>query len=127
MVPLRLDVTDSAQVAAAATAAPDVTLLVNSAGYAAFQGAIAAPDISAARREMAVNYFGPLVLTRTFKPALAAPGGGAVVNMLSMAALVSLPITGTYSASEAAFLSVMRSIRIPVANGSADAVYPYWI
>jgi NAD(P)-dependent dehydrogenase (short-subunit alcohol dehydrogenase family) len=59
------------QVAAAATAAPDVTLLVNNAGYAAFQGAIAAPDLSAARREMDVNYFGPLALTRTFKPALA--------------------------------------------------------
>jgi NAD(P)-dependent dehydrogenase (short-subunit alcohol dehydrogenase family) len=104
LVPLRLDVTDAAQVAAAATAAPDVTLLVNNAGYAAFQGAIAAPDISAARREMDVNYFGPLALTRAFKPALAASGGGAVVNMLSMAALVSLPVTGTYSASKAAFL-----------------------
>jgi short-subunit dehydrogenase len=51
---------------------------------------------------MDVNYFGPLALTRTFKPALAASGGGAVVNMLSMAALVSLPVTGTYSASKAA-------------------------
>ena len=115
LVPLRLDVTDSTQVAAAATAAPDVTLLVNNAGYAAFQGAIAAPDISAARREMDVNYFGPLALTRTFKPALAAAGGGAVVNMLSMAALVSLPVTGTYSASKAAFLSVTWSIRAELA------------
>jgi NAD(P)-dependent dehydrogenase (short-subunit alcohol dehydrogenase family) len=115
LVPLKLDVTDSAEVAAAATAAPDVTLLVNNAGYAAFQGAIAAPDISAARREMDVNYFGPLALTRTFKPALAASGGGAVVNMLSMAALVSLPVTGTYSASKAAFLSVTRSIRAELA------------
>jgi NAD(P)-dependent dehydrogenase (short-subunit alcohol dehydrogenase family) len=44
LVPLRLDVTDSAEVAAAATAAPDVTLLVNNAGYVAFQGAIAAPQ-----------------------------------------------------------------------------------
>lgn len=115
LVPLRLDVTDSAQVAAAVAAAPDVTLLVNNAGYTAFQGAIAAPDISAARREMDVNYFGPLVLTRTFKPALAAAGGGAVVNMLSMAALDSLPVTGTYSASKAAFLSVTRSIRAELA------------
>lgn len=98
LVPLKLDVTDPAQIAAAALAAPDVTLLVNNAGYAAFQGAIAAPDMSAARREMDVNYFGPLALTRAFKPALA---GGAVVNMLSMAALVSLPVTGTYSASKA--------------------------
>jgi NAD(P)-dependent dehydrogenase (short-subunit alcohol dehydrogenase family) len=113
LVPLRLDVTDSAQVAAAA--ASDVSLLVNNAGYMAFQGAIAAPDISAARREMDVNYFGPLALTRAFKPVLAASGGGAVINMLSMAALVSLPVTGTYSASKAAFLSVTRSIRAELA------------
>jgi Flp pilus assembly protein TadG len=39
---LRLDVTDAAQVAAAATAAPDVTVLIDNAGYAVFQGAIAA-------------------------------------------------------------------------------------
>src|ERR1700694_2022462 len=105
LVPLRLDVTDAAQVAAAATAAPDITLLVNNAGYAAFQGAIAGPDISAPRREMDVNYFGPLALTRAFKPVLSASGGGAIVNMLSMAALVSLPVTGTYSASKVSALS----------------------
>ncbi len=115
LVPLALDVTDPDQLHKAAVAASDVTLLINNAGYAAFQGAIAAPDISAARREMDVNYFGPLALTRTFKPALAAAGGGAVVNMLSMAALVSLPVTGTYSASKAALLSVTRSIRAELA------------
>ena len=115
LVPLRLDVTDTGQIAAAATAAPDVSLLVNNAGYMAFQGAMAAPDITAARREMDVNYFGPLALTRVFRPALAAARGGAVVNMLSMAALVSLPVVGTYSASKAAFLSVTRSIRAEMA------------
>jgi short-subunit dehydrogenase len=115
LVPLSLDVTNSAQIAAAVATAPDVTLLVNNAGYMAFQGAIAAPDINAARREMDVNYFGPLALTRAYRPVLAAAGGGAIVNMLSMAALVSLPVTGTYSASKAAFLSVTRSIRAELA------------
>jgi short-subunit dehydrogenase len=38
-----------------------------------------------------------------------------VINMLSMAALVSLPVTGTYSASKAAFFSVTRSIRAELA------------
>jgi short-subunit dehydrogenase len=71
-MPLRLDVTDSAQVA---TAGSDVTLLINNAGYAAFEGAIAAPDLSKARQEMEVNYFGPLVVTRAFGPVLAASGG----------------------------------------------------
>lgn len=120
LIPMALDVTDAAMVARAVVEALDVTLLVNNAGYASFQGAIAAHDMSAARREMDVNYFGPLALTRAFRPILAAGGGGAVVNMLSMAALVSLPVTGTYSASKAAFLSVTRSMRAELlAQGTA--------
>jgi short-subunit dehydrogenase len=115
LVPLTLDVTDMDQVAHAAAVASDVTLLINNAGYAAFQGAIAAPNLADARREMEVNYFGPLALSRAFAPVLAASGGGAMLNMLSMAALVSLPVTGTYSASKAAFLSVTRSIRAELA------------
>jgi NAD(P)-dependent dehydrogenase (short-subunit alcohol dehydrogenase family) len=116
LVPLRLDVTDSAQVTAAATAVPDVTLLINNAGYAAFEGAIAAADLSKARQEMEVNYFGPLVVTRAFGPVLAGSGGGAVVNMLSMLALVSLPLAASYSASKAAALSLTRSIRAEFAT-----------
>ena len=122
LVPLLLDVTDADQVARAALAAPDVTLLINNAGYAAFQGAIAAHDMGDARREMEVNYFGPLALSRAFGPILAAAGGGAVVNMLSMAALVSLPVTGTYSASKAAFLSLTRSIRAEFAAQGTQVV-----
>ena len=122
LVPLLLDVTDAAQIERATKAAPDVTLLINNAGYAAFQGAMSAPDMTDARREMEVNYFAPLALSRAFRPALAAAGGGAIVNMLSMAALVSLPVTGTYSASKAAFLSVTRSIRAELAAQGTQVV-----
>lgn len=115
VVPLVLDVTNPDQIARAAHTAQDVSLLINNAGYAAFEGAIAAEDLNAARREMDINYFGPLALSRTFQPVLADNGGGAIVNMLSMAALVSLPVTGTYSASKAALLSVTRSIRAELA------------
>ena len=111
LVPLTLDVTDPAQIDAAVIAAPDVTILINNAGYAAFEGAISAHDLSKARNEMEVNYFGPLSLTRAFKRTLAEGGGGTIVNMLSMVALVSLPLAATYSASKAAFLSLTRSIR----------------
>ncbi len=111
LVPLALDVTDGDQVAAAATIATDVTLLINNAGYASFEGAIAAPGLDPARREMEVNYFGTLAMTRAFAPHLAEVGGGAVLNMLSMLALVSLPRAATYAASKAATLSITRSIR----------------
>jgi short-subunit dehydrogenase len=111
LVPLPLDVTDPDQVTAAAGVAGDVTLLINNAGYAAFEGAISAPDLDPARQEMEVNYFGTLAMTRAFAPLLAKSGGGAVLNMLSMLALVSLPRAATYAASKAAALSLTRSIR----------------
>ncbi|SAL72830.1 short chain dehydrogenase [Caballeronia terrestris] len=111
LVPLPLDVTDPDQVAAAAAIASDVTLLINNAGYAAFEGAISAHSIDDARREMDVNYFGTLALTRAFAPILASKGGGALINMLSMLSLVSLPVAATYSASKAAGLSLTRSVR----------------
>jgi short-subunit dehydrogenase len=111
LVPLPLDVTDPDQVAAAASVANDVTFLINNAGFAAFKGAIAASDMDDGRREMEVNYFGTLAMTRAFAPLLASAGGGTVLNMLSMLSLVSLPMAATYSASKAAGLSLTRSLR----------------
>jgi short-subunit dehydrogenase len=111
LVPLTLEVTNGDQIAAAASIAQDVTLLINNAGISAFEGAISAPDMEAARREMEVNYFGTLAMTRTFAPTLAASGGGTVLNMLSMLSLVSLPRAATYAASKAAVLSLTRSMR----------------
>ncbi len=112
---LALDVANEAQVLSAAEAASDVTLLINNAGVAGFHGAISAPDLTTARREMEVNYFAPLSLIRAFAPRLAASGGGAIVNLLSFLSLVTLPRAGTYSASKAAALAMTRSARAELA------------
>src|SRR4051812_35512549 len=121
LVTLPLDVTDPDQVAAAASVANDVSLLINNAGFAAFEGAISATNDEDARREMEVNYFGPLAMTRAFAPVLA-KSGGAVVNMLSMLALVSLPMAATYSASKAAGLSLTRSLRAELGSQGTQVV-----
>ncbi|MBN8815252.1 MAG: SDR family NAD(P)-dependent oxidoreductase [Sphingomonas sp.] len=86
LVSLPLDVTDPDQVAAAAGVPTDVTLLVNNAGYAAFEGAIAATEVEDARREMEVKYFGTLAMTRAFTPILANNGGGAALTTLGLVA-----------------------------------------
>ena len=99
-----------------------MTLLVNNAGYMAFEGAISASDMNFARQEMEVNYFGPLALTRAFAPVLGASRESAVLNMLSMASLVSLPVTGTYSASKAAVLSLTKSIRAELAAQGTSVI-----
>jgi NAD(P)-dependent dehydrogenase (short-subunit alcohol dehydrogenase family) len=72
------------QVARVAAECADVSLLVNNAGVMRASTFTSAPDMDAARLEMETNYFGTLRMCRTFAPVLAAAGGGAIVNMLSI-------------------------------------------
>lgn len=59
---------------------------------------------------MEMNYFGTLEMCRAFAPILGANGGGAIVNMQSIIALVNFPKNGGYSASRAASLSMTQGI-----------------
>ncbi len=111
VVVIKLDVTDVASVEAAAKLAPDVNLLINNAGFSGDSGALASADVSNAKQEMDVNYFGPLNVSRGFASVLKDNNGGALVNVLSFLSLVALPLMGTYSASKAAALSLTHSLR----------------
>ena len=124
VVALRLDVTDLDQIRAAGEAASDVELVFNNAGVALARGI--ADSIDQARREMEVNYFGPLQLLQRLAPTLARNGGGAVVNIGSAAGLTNLPFVPTYSASKAALHSLTQAARVLLqAQGtSVFGVYP---
>jgi len=111
LVPLKLDVTDAAEIAAAAAQCPDVTLLVNNAGVNFNKLLFSGPDADHARVEMETNYFGTLAMCRAFAPVLAANGGGAIVNMLSILAHMNLPEMGSLCASKAAELSLTQALR----------------
>lgn len=110
VVPIRLDLTDAGQIAAAARAATGVRLLVNNAGTAAFAGPFGA-DRAAVAREMDTNYLGTYDVIRAFTPGMAAGGGGAVVNVLSLLSFTSMPVMAGYSASKAAAHSMTQAIR----------------
>lgn len=115
VVPVVLDVTSEALVSAAARQASDVTLLVNNAGFCGVKGALSNDAFAVAKQEMDVNYFGTLRMSQAFAPALAAAGGGAIVNVVSFLALATLPLMGTYSASKAAELALNHSLRAELA------------
>jgi NAD(P)-dependent dehydrogenase (short-subunit alcohol dehydrogenase family) len=108
---IRLDITDAADIAAAAAKCRDVSLLINNAGINRQAGFVAAGDLAHARAEMETNYFGPLAMCRAFAPILKANGGGAIVNMLSILARVNLPMYGSLCASKAAALSMTQGVR----------------
>ncbi len=111
VVGVRLDVTDSDQVAAAAEQAQDVQLLINNAGVAGFGGFVYNHDPKVARLEMEVNYYGPLNVTRAFADALTSNGNGAVATVVSVSGLTNFPMAATYSASKAAAHSLTQGMR----------------
>lgn len=122
--PVRLDLTDLAQVEAAAAAAGDVTLLINNAGTAAFTGPLEATR-EGVQREMATNYLGTFDLVRAFAPVISRNGGGTVVNVLSLIALAAHPPMAGYSASKAAAHSLTQSLRPALADTGVAVVGAY--
>ncbi len=115
-IAVKLDVTNDTEVVAVASLCADVSVLINNAGVFANRLLIGADDMTAARQEMDVNYFGTLAMCRAFAPALARNGGGAIVNVLSAAALVNLPNMGGYGPSKAAARSLTTGVRAELAD-----------
>jgi len=107
VTPLTLDITDAAQIQAAARQVAALDLLINNAGLALFDDL---SDRAALERHLAVNLYGPHDVTHAFLPVLAR-SQGAVVNVLSIAALASLPMIPAYSLSKAAAFSMTQSMR----------------
>lgn len=110
VVPLRVDLLDRKSIAAAAAAAPDVTLLVNNAGISTSTPVITG-DLDDIHRELDTHFWGTLHVTRAFAPILAANGGGAVVNILSALSWFSYPGNGAYAAAKAAEWNMTNAIR----------------
>ncbi|GHD80728.1 short-chain dehydrogenase [Streptomyces mirabilis] len=108
---LRLDVTDEDQIAAAAVAASDATIVINNAGIQAGPSLLEG-SLEGARRELEVNYLGTWAVSRAFAPVLAANGGGALVNILSVASWRVNKRWPSYAASKAAEWSLTNALRV---------------
>lgn len=111
VVPVQLDVTDPQQVARAARDCGDVTLLVNNAGIATTGGFLAEGAVDAARRQLETNFFGPLHMAQAFAPVLARNGGGAILNVLSIASWINRPLLATYGATKSAAWALTNGLR----------------
>lgn len=109
--PIMLDVTDQASIKQAVASCADVELLINNAGINFNMPLFGKANKEAARQEMEVNYFGLLNMCRSFAPILKKNGGGIVVNMLSILAMMNLPMMGSLCASKAAAFSLTQALR----------------
>lgn len=112
---LRLDVTRPEEVAAAAAQARDVTLVINNAGIAQAGGFLAPDGEAVARRLFETNFFAMLRVSQAFAPVLKAHGGGALLNVLSVASWVNGGELAAYSASKSAAWSLTNALRSELA------------
>jgi NAD(P)-dependent dehydrogenase (short-subunit alcohol dehydrogenase family) len=112
VTPLTLDVTDAAQIEAAAGAVESLDILINNAGVALYDDLT---DRAAVEQSLAVNFFGPYAVTRAFLPLLT-QSRGAIVNNVSTMAFAPLPLTPAYAISKAAAFSMTQSLRALLAS-----------
>ena len=108
---IKLDVTNPQDVAAAAAYASDVTLVINNAGIAAIGGFMAEGSIESAQRHLDTNLFGSLRVAQAFASVLAANGGGALLNVLSIASWINGPLLGVYAMSKSAAWAMTNGLR----------------
>jgi len=106
VIPVRLDVTDDASVAAVAKELGDTTIVVNNAGVL-----VAGDDVDSIKAEFEVNFYGLVRTTDAFAPILKANGGGVIVNVLSILSFVGKAQWRGYAASKAAGWSFTKSAR----------------
>jgi NAD(P)-dependent dehydrogenase (short-subunit alcohol dehydrogenase family) len=112
VTPVTLDVTDAAQLEAAVETVVSLDILINNAGVGTYD------DLSDRRlieQHIAVNLFGTYRVTQAFIPRLT-ESRGSIVNIVSLAALASIPVLPAYSISKAAVFSLSQSLRAVLAR-----------
>lgn len=107
VIRLTLDVTDPAQIRAAAAQVDGLDMLINNAGVGLYDDL---SDPVALEQHLAVNLFGTLGVTQAFLPKLTETQG-TIVNVLSVAAIAALPFIPAYSISKAAAFALTQSHR----------------
>jgi NAD(P)-dependent dehydrogenase (short-subunit alcohol dehydrogenase family) len=112
VTPLTLDVSNAAQIQAAVESVESLDILINNAGLGLYADL---SDRAALERHLAVNLFGTYDTTQAFLPLLTR-SRGAIVNVLSLAALAAVPLDPTYSISKAAAFSLTQALRAALAG-----------
>jgi NAD(P)-dependent dehydrogenase (short-subunit alcohol dehydrogenase family) len=113
LVPIQIDVTDAASVAAAAATCQDVNLLVNNAGIAAvIDNPLSDEMESLSRRLLETNYYGVVCVTQAFSPALMRNGPAGIINVLSDVTWLPKPVLTPYSVTKAAAWSYTNHLRV---------------
>ncbi|MFV0574298.1 MAG: SDR family oxidoreductase [Vibrio sp.] len=122
VIPIKLDVTNINDVKAAAKQASDVTILINNAGIAQSGGFLFEDSEEVTRRTFETNFYGLLNMSKAFAPVLKDNGGGAILNVLSVASWINRGELAAYSASKSAAWSLTNAFRYELASQGTQVV-----
>ena len=108
------DVTDEESVRRAVATATEaigpIDIVINNAGGARFMAPLADVQRSGWDKAIALNLTGPLLVVQACLPRMLERGGGAVVNIASLAGLQAMESLSFYSAAKAGLLMLTRSM-----------------
>jgi NAD(P)-dependent dehydrogenase (short-subunit alcohol dehydrogenase family) len=110
IVPVALDVTDPASIAAAAERTADTTVLINNAGVGLVVPSVLDTAPEDFRRVFETNVLGLLAVTRALVPGIRT-AHGAIVNVASVASWKARGMLAAYGATKAAVWSLTDSLR----------------
>jgi len=110
VVPLALDLSSAESIAAAAAAAQDVEIVINNGGVLRVSSPLDSSAMDDLAFEIDVNVLGLIRIAQAFGPILKSNGGGALVQLNSVASLKAFGSFATYSASKAAAYSITQSL-----------------
>ena len=131
IVPLDVTDTDSVNELAAQNGGR-IDIVVNTSEHIRPGGIVARGNLTLAREEMDVRYFGMMRLAQAFGPALRFRGADgtnsacAFVNLLSVHALMNWPAFGANSATEAACLSAAQCLRAELRPGGVKVLNAFF-
>lgn len=111
VVPIQVDLGKPETIAAAAKQATDVNIVVNNAGVLYNASPLSEDACTVLLQEMNINVGGLIRIAQTFAPVLKANGGGALVQLNSVASMKNFSDFATYSASKAAAYSITQGLR----------------
>jgi len=122
VVPLALDLTKPETIAEAAKTASDVDIVVNNGGALNKCEPDSEAALDSLDQEFDVNVRGWLRMAQAFVPVLKARGGGALVQLNSVASLRNFPALWTYCATKAASYSLTQGLRDTLEGTGIDVV-----
>lgn len=111
LVPILIDLAKPETIISAANQATDVQLVINNAGILYNATPLSSDAIESFSNELEVNVYGLIRMAQAFSPILKANGGGAFVQLNSVASMKCFSDFATYSASKAAAYSITQGLR----------------